>query len=353
MHRCGLNSIERVSAAIAFDPTDRVPVIAQVFGHAAHFCGVPLSEYLRDGATLARCQIEAQQHYNYDAVFALMDVNVETEAVGSRLDYYQDDYFTVREYALTPDTDFSQLQVPNPHRAGRMPELLHAAKTLREEVGEEVLVVGHVSGPLTLASQLLGIEQALYLAADSPSRFEQLLDFATELSATFGEAQIQAGVHLPVVFDPVASPAVVPPQYFREIELPRLERLFAKLNQSGAAASWLHIAGPAAPILPAYPLAGVDIANFDYYVTAEEAASQLPRTCVDGNIQSMAFESESPDVIAELAADLMASFAARAGFILSSGCEIPPRSKVENIEAMIGASLHQSQKTESRPHAGT
>ncbi len=332
-----MNSVERVSAAIAFEPVDRLPVIPQVFGHAAHFCDIPLGEYLRDGATLARCQIKALQHYGYDAVFALMDVNVETEAMGSVLEHHDDEYFTVREYALTPADDFSQLSLPNPLRAGRMPELLNAAKILRKELGDEALVVGHVSGPLTLAAQLLGIEQALYLAADSPHRFEQLLDFTTELSATFGDAQIQAGVHSPIVFDPAASPAVIPPQYFREIVLPRLTRLFARLKESGSATNWLHIAGPSASILPFYPLAGVDLANFDYYVPAEEAASLLPRTCVDGNIKSIAFESEPPETIADLSRDLIGSFASRGGFILSSGCEIPPKSTVEGIEAMVGS----------------
>ncbi len=51
-----MNGIERLSAAIAFKPVDRRPVVAQVFGHAASFCDVPLSEYLRSGSTLARCK---------------------------------------------------------------------------------------------------------------------------------------------------------------------------------------------------------------------------------------------------------------------------------------------------------
>ena len=37
-----MNSLERVSAAVNFRQTDRVPVIAQVFGHAAMLSGVSL-----------------------------------------------------------------------------------------------------------------------------------------------------------------------------------------------------------------------------------------------------------------------------------------------------------------------
>ena len=79
-----MNSLERIAAAVAFEESDRVPVIAQVFGHAAVMSGVSLKAYLRDGELLAQCQIKALEKYGYDAVFAVMDVNVETEA--SRVD---------------------------------------------------------------------------------------------------------------------------------------------------------------------------------------------------------------------------------------------------------------------------
>ena len=85
-----------------------------------------------------------------------------------------------------------------------------------------------------------------------PDRLERLMDFATEVVIRFGQAQLQAGAHLLMVFDPSASPAVIPPNFFREFELPRLQRVFQALSEAGAAANWLHIAGPVAPILPYY-----------------------------------------------------------------------------------------------------
>jgi uroporphyrinogen decarboxylase len=58
------------------------------------------------------------------------------------------------------------------------------------------------------------METALYLAIDDPSGLERLMDFATEVIIRFGQAQLRAGAHLPVVFDPSASPDVIPPQFF-------------------------------------------------------------------------------------------------------------------------------------------
>jgi uroporphyrinogen decarboxylase len=330
-----MNSIERIKTVLSFEMPDRVPVIAQVFGHAAALAGVSLRDYVQDGELLARSQIQALRRYDYDTVFALMDTSVETEAAGSVLTYPQNQYPYVQSYAFSDSTDFEGLSAPDPHQDGRMPELLKAARILRQEVGKDVLVVGCVLGPMTVATQLLGAETALYLAIDHPERFAHLLDFAAEVAIRFGTAQIEAGAHLPVVFDPSASPAVIPYQFFREFELPRLQKVFTALKNAGAAANWLHIAGPAVPILSFYPRLGVDIANFDYCVSPLEAQQAAPETCLDGNIKSLSFVESTPDMIADESFQLLDFFTHRGGFILSSGCEIPPEAKPENIVAMV------------------
>ena len=163
------------------------------------------------------------------------------------------------------------------------------------------------------------------------------MDFTTEVIMRFGQAQLDAGAHLALVFDPSASPAVVPPQFFREFELPRLRRVFQALAGSGALASWLHIAGPASAILPYYPSAGVNLASFDYCVGATTARDQLPATCLAGNIKSITFVEGSPADIDAEAMKLMGDFRDRGGFILSPGCEIPPESAPENVAGLVKA----------------
>lgn len=332
-----MNSIERVKAAANFETPDRVPVIAQVFGHAAILSGVALEDYVQNGDLLARCQIKALERYDYDAVFALMDVSVETEAVGSKLNYRANQYPDIISHALSNGGAIEGLSMPNPHEAARMPELLKAVRRLRQEVGDDVLVVGCVLGPMTLATQLLGMETTLYLAIDEPERFVSLLDFATEVVIRFGIAQIEAGAHLPIVFDPSSSPAVIPPQFYREFVLPHLERQFKAFKQTGAVANWLHTAGPTKSVLPFYPRAGVDIANFDYCVDPADAHQTVPRTCLNGNIKSLSFIDETPETIERESFRLLDQFSNRGGFILSSGCEIPPESEPGNIAAMVSA----------------
>ncbi|MCB2188718.1 MAG: uroporphyrinogen decarboxylase family protein [Deltaproteobacteria bacterium] len=332
-----MTSLERVQAALAFSPSDRPPVIGQVFGHAATTAGIPLEDYLQDGELLARGQLAALARYGYDAVFALMDVDVEAQALGSRLSFRPGGYPVVESPALAGGVNLDLLRPPHPERDGRMPELLRAARRLRREVGDEVLVVGCVLGPLTLALQLLGVEPALYLAVDDPATFGRLLDFTTQVALDFGRAQIAAGAHLPLLFDPSASPSLVPPQFFREFEAPRLTRLCQAFRAAGALANWLHITGPATPLLTHYPAIGADIVNLDYLMDPAEAMSLLPHTCLDGNLKPLSFVLGQPEEIHAEARRLLALFRDRGGYILAPGCELPPESRPENILALVAA----------------
>lgn len=332
-----MNSLELLSATLKFKRTEYTPVIPQVFGHAAMLCGASLEEYVRNGETLAECQLSALKKYGYDAVFSVMDANVETEAAGSVLNYHANQYPEVKRHALSLDGDWGSLEAPEPEKAGRMPQMLKALSILRKELGMNTPVFGCVLGPFTVATQLLGLETTLYLAVDDPTRLESLMDFAVEIVVRFGLAQLRAGAHALLVFDPSSSPAVVPPNFFREFVALRLKKACSSFEQAGSMANWLHIAGPAGPILPYYPAAGVHIANFDYYISAAQAMKWLPATCLDGNIKPLAFVEDRPEDIHKQSMDLMGAFRGRGGFILSSGCEAPLESRAENITAMVNA----------------
>lgn len=332
-----MNSLERIVAAVNFQEHDRVPVVPLVFGHAAILGGIPLQQYLTDGETLARCQLGSLGRYGYDAVFAFMDACVEAEAMGAAIVSREGMYPTIGRYVVDSAADIEHLSVPDPQAAGRMPEVLKAASLLKQEVGSEVLVAGLVLGPATLALQLMGPEKALFLAADDPAGFAALLDFCTGVAIRFGVAQIEAGVHLPIMFEPAASGEVIPPAIYRERILPCIARVFSSYIAAGAAANLLHIAGRLTGIIGLFPEAGAHIAGIDYPVSIDDAIRALPQTCILGNIKPYAFVDETPQQIEAKAARLVKACAKRGGFILSGGCELPLETKPENLDALVRA----------------
>jgi uroporphyrinogen decarboxylase len=335
------NSIERIAETIKFGSPDRVPVIPQIFGHSAIVSGNNFHDYLTKGEILAKSQLEALEYYGNDAVFGVMDVNVETNAMGSKLKFPQDLYPHISEYVLKIEgeqIDYSRLIDPDPQTSGRMPEILKALKILRKNLGDDVLVVGAVLGPLTLAIQLIGIEQTLFYAVDYPKEFIKLLDITERVIQSYGIAQIESGAHLPLIFEPAGSQAVIPKAFFEKYLQHRITRIFKEFKQKGAIANWLHIAGPTQKILPLYTQMGADVGNFDFCVSTSDIKNLVPdKLCVDGNINSIHFTNQPPNIILEESTRLINEFNQRGGFILSSGCEIPPESKPTLIKEMIHA----------------
>jgi uroporphyrinogen decarboxylase len=108
----------------------------------------------------------------------------------------------------------------------------------------------------------------------------------------------------------------------------------AGLRAAGTLTTWLNIAGPTAPILPHYAGIGAAIATFDYYVEPAAARRLLPHTCLLGNLTSLDFLAPSPQALTAQARRLIAAFADRGGYILSSGCEIPPEAGEANVAAL-------------------
>ncbi len=332
-----MNTLERIVNTINFEPHDRVPVIPPIFGHSAILSGVPLIKYLSDGGVLAKCQVKAHNHYGYDSVCAFMDVCVESEAVGSELEFRENLYPIVKSYIISNSSIINDLDLPDPFEDGRMPELLKAIGLLKEEIGDNALIVGCVLGPMTVAIQLMGIENVLFLSVDEPKKFTRLLDFATEVCKSFGKAQIESGVHVSLVFDPAASPIVIPPEMFRTHLIQRLKKIFEELKKAGSIVNWLFITGIAQRIFQYYPDIGVELAHFDYEVDPKDVRTTLPRTCLSGNLKPISFIEDRPEEIAKASSKLISNFREDEGYILSAGCEIPLESKPENIAAMVTA----------------
>ncbi|MGD0818624.1 MAG: uroporphyrinogen decarboxylase family protein [Methanomassiliicoccales archaeon] len=332
-----MRPFELVLRTVQFKPTDRVPVIPQIFGHAALCNQVPLSKYLKDGRVLADCQIRAAERYRSDAVFGLMDVNVECEALGSELVYRENNYPYIKSAPLREGSWKKELEVPDPLKDGRLPELLESIRIMRKELDGKVLVTSCILGPFTLLGQLLGIDRAMYMINDDREQFVEHLKFAAEVGKICGTAQVKAGSQVPIVFDPSATQMMLTPVLFKELEVPVLRDLFGSLRAAGALGTWLHIAGQTTKILPNYADLGVTVGNFDSEVTPQGAINALPKTCLDGNIRTLSFIIDSPETIKRESLDLISVFANRGGFILSSGCEIPLEAKPECINAMVTA----------------
>ncbi len=347
-----MNSLERLQATLRGLTPDRTPVITQAFGFAAVSAGIDLPLYYRGGAPLADAQLHTLRRFRSDAVFTFADGNVETEAMGGLIEFPSDSHPFPTDHPFSPMDNPERMRLPDPAADGRMPGILKATRLLHQAVGSTTPIIGLACGPLTLVSQWFGLETALMLAIDDLPRFQMFLHRAEEVGKAWGAAQLEAGAHLIYVFDPVASPDVIPAGFFREIEAPGLTRILVHWQAAGNLCRSLHITGPIEALLPHFDEMRVELANFDYEVDLLRIASTLPGLAINGNIRPLLFQESEPDTLLAECGNLTSALAHRGRFILSPGCEIPLGTRTENLLAFCSSVQRDSaalvQETDTR-----
>ncbi|MBI5235480.1 MAG: DUF4445 domain-containing protein [Deltaproteobacteria bacterium] len=333
-----MTSYERVKAAIRFERTDRPPVIPEVAGVTAVLKKANVRKYVTDGAFLAECQLAAQEHFRYDAVIAFADLCVEAEAIGCELKFPEDNYPYVTKCAIDSIDGLSSLSVPDPLSSGRMPEVVKAVEIMKNRCGCAVPVVAHVLAPMTIAARIIDIEKMLYMIVDRPDDFKRLLSYTLDVALRYARALIEAGADCIIMFDPAASPAVLPPRLFKEFELPCLNSLFRFIKElNSEAITWYSVAGPTQDLLKDLESTALDIMTIDYLVPLDVAFERSSTLCFNGNVKSISFTEAGPDEIYGAASRLLETSLDRGGFILGSGCEVPPDAKPENVHALVRA----------------
>ncbi len=331
-----MTSFERVVKSLQGKHTDRVAVVPEVFGVTVKTSGYSIYEYITDPRKLAESQLRARELIGHDMLFSFADLSVEAEAIGCELVYKDNAYPVVKGPFINSPDDLDRINLPDPNKTGRMPVVMEASSILREKSGDECIVAACIMGPLSIAGQILGIEGLLYRIMDEPEFIEKVLNFTEEVARVYGLALLEAGAHCHIIFDPMASPMVVPPEVFVRYELPRLRRLFETFKSAGSLFSWLSIAGNTRKILSFYKDASIELATVDYTVPITDAFN-LSGIAINGNIKPFSFVTSTAEEIKREATKCMEDAMNRGGFLLGSGCEVPIDSSIENIKALVEA----------------
>jgi MtaA/CmuA family methyltransferase len=211
-----------------------------------------------------------------------------------------------------------------------MSDRLAAIIGLREQVGDEVPIMGWVEGALAEAAVLRGVGTLMTDVYDRPNFVKDLLDVCVEVEIAFARAQIEAGADIVGLGDAVASQ--ISPVMYREYALPYERRIVRAIHEMGGLAR-LHICGDTTQILEDMVVTEADIIDIDWMVdmaTACRAFGGGPSVC--GNFDPVQVMLEgTPEDVYEATRQCMAAGGDRS--ISAAGCEIPRATPHENLRA--------------------
>jgi uroporphyrinogen-III decarboxylase len=142
---------------------------------------------------------------------------VAASALGCQIEFQpkMDPAANPRYYPVQTVEDVHRLEIPDPDKAGLMPDVLRCLEYMK---ANSFLPVGitDFQGPLTTANQLMGYDKLIYLMYDHPTVMHELMDKVTEtliawvkkqkavigepLDECIGDQQVYTGRHAGVWF---------------------------------------------------------------------------------------------------------------------------------------------------------
>jgi uroporphyrinogen decarboxylase len=217
-----------------------------------------------------------------------------------------------------------------------MTDRLEGIRLMREQVGDDIPVMGWVEGALAEAADLRGMTNLMIDLGKRPAWLKELLEKCAEVAIAFACAQLDAGAHIIGLGDAVASQ--ISPRMYREFALPYEQRIFEVVKAKGGMTR-LHICGKTSHLLKDMAQSGAQIVDVDWMVDIRQAATAFDGLAVCGNLDPVAvFLQETREQVRQGIFSNAAMGGSR--WISAGGCEIPETTPAENLYAQRDA-LHE------------
>jgi len=195
-----------------------------VYEHAARLIDRSPWDVSRDGELLVRAHAAAWRRYAHAPVVVGIDIyNLEAEAYGATVERPEGN--DIPAIGTHPVRDLAALASLPPFdpRSGRPALVIDAGRRLKREFpGADIRIP--VSGPFSIAANLAGFETLLEGCLVDPAGARAALTRVAANQEPFVRAIADAGLDV-AFFESAATPPLLAPRQFREIEVPAVQPL--------------------------------------------------------------------------------------------------------------------------------
>ncbi len=191
-----MNSKELLKLKLAGKPTERNLFCPAIYEHKARLINRSVSEVAGDIELLKQAIFAEYEIYQPDMLMIGIDIyNVEAQALGAEIVWpdAQDIVPHIKEKILCDISEVENLKMPEISHAGRIPMFLEAAQYINHKLERYIPVRGVLSGPCSIAAELMGIEPLIMAMILEPEKINKLLDFTTSFVINYGKELYQTG----------------------------------------------------------------------------------------------------------------------------------------------------------------
>lgn len=269
------------------------------------------------------------------ASVSLMDLSLEAECFGSTIRFSNDEVPTVIGSVVSSEEEAEALKVPE-IGAGRTAIYIEAIEKAVKLIEDRPVLAG-VIGPFSLAGRLMDVSEAMIYCYDEPDMVHTVLEKVTQFIIKYILEYKRVGANGVVVAEPLAG--LLSPSLAEEFSADYMKKIVDAVQDEEFIVVYHNCGNCTIQQIDSIVNIGAPILHFGNAINMEEMMSHIPANVMAaGNVDPASqFRNGTVESIKESTKATMEACCKYPNFIISSGCDIPPMSKWENIEAFFEA----------------
>lgn len=296
--------------------------------------GNTVREAVSNGKVHADAVIKLTQNYQSVAACTIMDLTTEAEAFGAEIAFSDEAVPAVVGHMLTDAKSINDLQVPS-LKAGRIPQYLKANLLAARAIQDRPVFAGCI-GPFSLAGRLYDMSAIMMLIYENPDAAHTLLAKCTQFIEKYCEALKLTGVNGVLMAEPAAG--LLSNDDCKAFSSAYVRYIVNKVQDDHFIVV-LHNCGNTGHCTEAMVETGAAAYHFGNKCRMEEVIKEVPKDVLAmGNLDPVSlFKDGTPAQMREATLDLLEKMREHPNFVLSSGCDTPPHTPIENVNAFFEA----------------
>lgn len=302
---------------------------------AVQLLNIGVDELISSSETLAEGMNMVAQRTDAAAALSMMDLSVEAEAFGSKVRFSADEVPTVTDRIVESKQDAEKLVVPGTD-SGRIALYIEAILKAKGKITGRPVFSG-IIGSLSLAGRLIGVSETMIAFYEEPEMVHATLEKATEFLIKYALAFRAAGADGVVIAEPLAG--LLSPDLCEEFSTPYVKRIADAVRSDSFAVVYHNCGNSAVNLIDSILKINASMYHFGNAISMEDVLNKFPSDVIAlGNIDPAGqFRNGTPESVKQATLELLNRCGRHKNFVISSGCDIPPSSSWENIDAFFAA----------------
>jgi len=335
-------AIDRVQELLSGRQVDRVPLYHFLLGFCARNVGYEVADMYSDPQKSYQAQAWTFEQYGIDGGPDYGYASYGGWEFGGEIKMPEGEWQQAPSHVTFPVTkpeDLDGLTLPDARTAGSLPLAMEFSKLQQQNgvpitviLGGNFSVAGNICPPSTLCRWMLKKPDAAHRLLRIAS--DHILDVVRLWADTFGAENV-----IPNLWEPIAANDIISPKQFEQFALPYIKETNEQMLDMGIKHILYHICGEQNANMPLWaqiPMGDPGMVTFGHQVTLTKAIEHFGDSCIIlGNVDSSLIQTGTPHQVYEACRDvILEAKDAPRGFMLMSGCELPPMSAPYNVYMM-------------------